>query len=464
MVNKRIRRSITAALVAGVMSTATVVPVMAASNNDAHLTGNGKDVKNVILMISDGWGYNQILATDYYTEGKAGTQVYENFPTQLALSTYSLGDLTTEDNAEGVYDPATVWENFNTLMNNPTDSAAAGTAMSTGVKTYDAAIGVDEQPEDLTHMTQDFEAQGKATGVVSSVEFSHATPASFVAHHESRNDYSFLANEMIKDSATDVIMGAGNPLYTDNGDVAAAPNYRYVGGAATWNGLVDGSLDVSDADGDGIDDAWTLIQSKEEFEALQIGETASRVIGVPEVYTTLQQARGGDAKADAYEVEQNNNVPGLDVMTTGALNVLDNDEDGFFLMVEGGAIDWAGHANQSGRLIEEQAAFNDSVEAVYEWVEENSNWGETLLIVTGDHETGYLTGTAGVYDEVVNNGEGVMPTMAWNSGNHTNQLIPFFAKGAGAEILKKVADETDPVRGAYLDNTEISEVIRTLID
>ena len=185
---------------------------------------------------------------------------------------------------------------------------------------------------------------------------------------------------------------------------------------------------------------------------------------MPEVYTTLQQARGGDAKADAYEVEQNNNVPGLDVMTTGALNVLDNDEDGFFLMVEGGAIDWAGHANQSGRLIEEQAAFNDSVEAVYEWVEENSKWGETLLIVTGDHETGYLTGTAGVYDEVVNNGEGVMPTMAWNSGNHTNQLIPFFAKGAGAEILKKVADETDPVRGAYLDNTEISEVIRTLID
>ena len=99
-----------------------------------------------------------------------------------------------------------------------------------------------------------------------------------------------------------------------------------------------------------------LIQSKEEFEALQIGETASRVIGVPEVYTTLQQARGGDAKADAYEVEQNNNVPGLDVMTTGALNVLDNDEDGFFLMVEGGAIDWAGHANQSGRLIEEQSS------------------------------------------------------------------------------------------------------------
>ena len=57
-----------------------------------------------------------------------------------------------------------------------------------------------------------------------------------------------------------------------------------------------------------------------------------------------------------------------------------------------------------------------------------------------------------------------MPTMAWNSGDHSNQLVPFFAKGAGAEIFKKVADETDPVRGAYLDNTEISKVIRTLID
>jgi len=123
-------------------------------------------------------------------------------------------------------------------------------------------------------------------------------------------------------------------------------------------------------------------------------------------------------------------------MTRGALNVLDNDADGFFLMVEGGAIDWAGHANQSGRLIEEQADFNEAVAAVCDWVEQNSSWSETLVIVTGDHETGYLTGTAGVYDAVLNNGQGNMPTLAWNSGDHTNQLIPFYAKGAGAEIFK----------------------------
>ena len=165
-----------------------------------------------------------------------------------------------------------------------------------------------------------------------------------------------------------------------------------------------------------------------------------------------------------FAVAANDNVPTLDVMTKGALNVLDNDEDGFFLMVEGGAIDWAGHGNSSGRVIEEEIDFNHAVEAVCDWFETNSNWSETLVIVTGDHETGYLTGTAGVYDEVVNNGKGVLPTMVWNSKDHTNQLVPFFAKGTGAELLKSYADGSDPLKGAYLDNSEIALAIRNLIN
>jgi len=426
------------------------------------LTGNGKKVKNVILMISDGWGYNQVLATDYFTDGQAGSQIYERFPTKVAMSTYSFGDITTDDDADSVY-TAGLWQSFDLFKKNPTDSAAAGTAMSTGIKTYDAAIGVDQEFKDLRHITDDFESLGRATGVISSVEFSHATPASFVAHNVSRNNYSDIANEMILDSATDVIMGAGNPWFDDNGNLKSSPGYQYVGGQATWDGLVAGTLDTSDADGDGISDRWTLIQTQEEFEAIQTGETPNRLIGVPQVFTTLQQSRGGDRMANAFAVDFNDTVPTLDVMTRGALNVLDNDADGFFLMVEGGAIDWAGHANQSGRLIEEQADFNEAVAAVCDWVEQNSSWSETLVIVTGDHETGYLTGTAGVYDAVLNNGQGNMPTLAWNSGDHTNQLIPFYAKGAGAEIFKKLADEMDPVRGSYLDNTEIVSAIRALI-
>lgn len=438
------------------------IPAIAAKDADS-LTGNGKTAKNVIVMISDGMGYNQVAATDYYTYGRSGSQIYEKFPTILGMSTYSLENQGTAAD-DGSYDPLKAWNDFYYPMQKSTDSAAAGTAMSTGTKTYDAAIGVDDEELDLSHMTEEFEAQGKSTGVISSVEFSHATPASFVAHNASRNNYSDIANEMIRDSATDVIMGAGNPLFDDNGNVKTTGSYKYVGGADTWNQLVNGTLEAADADGDGESDPWTLIQTKAEFEALQTGETPDRLIGVPQVYTTLQQARGGDQKADAYEVDFNDNVPSLDIMAKGALNVLDHNEEGFFLMIEGGAVDWAGHANQSGRLIEEQADFNQAVEAVCDWVEENSSWSETLLIVTGDHETGYLTGTAGVNDSVVNLGTGTMPQMAWNSGDHTNALIPFYAKGKGAELFKKLADEVDPVRGAYLDNTELSAAIRQLTD
>jgi alkaline phosphatase len=138
-------------------------------------------------------------------------------------------------------------------------------------------------------------------------------------------------------------------------------------------------------------------------------------------------------------------------------------------MVEGGAVDWAAHAGQSGRLIEEQHDFDETVQAVFDWVQENSNWGETLLIVTGDHETGYLTGPMDpanpVWLPVVNNGSGVLPGMQWNlplsasSYEHTNQLIPFYAKGDDGRWFNKAAVDFDPVRGAYIDNTNIGEVI-----
>ncbi|SCZ81999.1 alkaline phosphatase [Acidaminobacter hydrogenoformans] len=453
MVSGKFKKTATSVLLMGAMVMGLVVPAAAAPVVEDKLTGSGKDVKNVIVLISDGWGYNQILATDYYNDGKAGTQRYEKFPTKLAMSTYSVGS----------YDPDVIWSSFDAVKSDATDSAAAGTAMSTGSKTYDAAIGVDLDEQDLVHIATDFEALGRATGVVSSVQFSHATPASFVAHNVSRNNYSALANEMLMDSATDVIIGAGHPYYDNDGNFNSNPNFRYVGGEATWKALLNGTLKVADADGDGTPDPWALIQLKTDFEAMQTGETPNRLVGIPQVYTTLQQSRSGDGQAAVFEVDFNENVPTLEVMTNVALNVLDNDDDGFFLMVEGGAIDWAGHANQSGRLIEEQTDFNNAVNAVCDWVQTNSSWSETLVIVTGDHETGYLTGTEGVYDEVVNQGAGVMPIMTWNSGSHTNQLIPFFAKGAGSELFKKLADQQDPVRGAYLDNTELFVAIRSLI-
>ncbi|HEX5643785.1 MAG TPA: alkaline phosphatase [Thermoleophilia bacterium] len=153
-------------------------------------------------------------------------------------------------------------------------------------------------------------------------------------------------------------------------------------------------------------------------------------------------------------------------MTKSALNVLDANRKGFFLMIEGGAVDWAGHANQPGRAIEEQIDFNKAVEAVVRWVQRNSDWDETLVIVTGDHETGCLWGPGsgvpggnGTWTPLVNNGEDVTPGMQSNSGDHTNSLIPFFARGEGAADLRAAAMKADPIRGKYLDNTDIAKVI-----
>jgi alkaline phosphatase len=161
----------------------------------------------------------------------------------------------------------------------------------------------------------------------------------------------------------------------------------------------------------------------------------------------------------------NANVPDLPTMTKGALNVLDANRKGFFLMIEGGAVDWAGHANQPGRTIEEQIDFNKAVEAVVRWVHRNSDWDETLVIVTGDHETGYLTGPGSgqfasgpLWTPLANNGIGMLPGMQFNSGDHTNALIPLYAKGSAARHLRSASRGMDPVRGAYMDNTDIAKI------
>ncbi|HGJ66859.1 TPA: alkaline phosphatase [bacterium] len=450
--------------------------------------------KNIIVMISDGCGYNQIDATSIYQYGKTGTQVYERFPVKYAMATFSAGDFDNSGNWKyrGSYDPAQAWTWFEYVKNGYTDSASAGTAMSTGIKTYDAGIGVDVNKKPLKHYMQLAKELGKATGVITSVQFSHATPATHIAHNVSRNNYAEIAREMILDSKADLIMGCGHPLFDNNAQPTMEIDYKYVGGQAVWEGLLTGLTDfdldgdgvndnsLEDIDGDGKPDKWTLIQDVVEFQALMNGDTPKRVIGVPKVYQTLQYRRktslgeGYSSKNEKipYETPLNQNVPTLVEMTKGALNFLHNNPKGFTLMIEGGAVDWACHDNSSARMIEEEIDFNKSVEAVIDWVNQNSNWNETLLIVTGDHECGYLTGPGSgpepddpnddikpVWNPLVNNGAGNLPGMEWHSGNHTNSLIPFFAKGAGASFFATKVAGVDSVRGSYIDNTEIAKVI-----
>lgn len=427
--------------------------------------------KNVIIFIADGCGYNHVKAADFYQCGKVPCQQYEDlpagaqakteaslsstaltkeeakagFPVRLAMTTYPRG---------GSYKPSRVWRHFNYVDKGATDSAAAATAMTTGVKTYNAAIGVNVHKKPVLNLAERAEQLGKSTGVVTSVPFSHATPAGFTAHNPHRDDYHGIARQMIFDSNARVIMGCGNPDYDSSGSHTANPNYKYID-SSIWVVLKSGS-----AAGDDFPGRWKLIQTREEFQSLAKGETPKRVFGVAQVFETLQQGRKGKAYEAPYIVPFTQTVPTLEEMTKAALNVLDDDPDGFFVMIEGGAVDWAAHNNQSGRLIEEMNDFNKSIEAVIHWVNTNSDWNNTIVIVTADHETGHLTGPG--RNELVSNGPGKLPAMEWHSKNHTNSLVPFFAKGTGAEQFKKTVDGKDPVRGPYIDNTDIANTIFAL--
>lgn len=419
--------------------------------------------KNIILMISDGCGYNHIEAANLFQHGTPGAQIYEQFPVKYGMSTYPINGIG--------YDPDSAWSHFDYVRRKATDSAASGTALATGVKTYNGAIGVDSSKHKIMNIIEHAEKLGKATGVVTTVVFCHATPASFVAHNEKRSNYTEIARELILESHVEVIMGAGHPYYDENGLQRSDTSYRYVGGKDVWTTLLS-SQAGNDADGDSIADPWRLIQNRIEFQQLMEGATPKRVIGIPKVAKTLQQERSGDSNADAFVVPFIETLPTLEEMTRAALNILDNDPDGFFVMIEGGAIDWASHDNQFGRMIEEEIDFNHAVAAVVQWVETSSDWDETLVIVTADHETGYFTGPnsgkkdngKSVWNPLTNRGKGIMPGMQWNSDGHTNSLVPFFAKGAGNEIFHQFADQTDSVRGRYLDNAELGQALLLLFE
>ncbi|MBI3117273.1 MAG: alkaline phosphatase, partial [Candidatus Hydrogenedentes bacterium] len=348
--------------------------------------------KNVILMIGDGMGYNQVQAGSLYTYGAYDGQPYWRYYVD-PISTQSL------DNPNA-YEPDKAWASFGYFDKLPTDSAAAATAMSTGVKVQNGLIQMTEDGQRLDGLVDTAEAMGKATGVLSTVFFSHATPAAFVAHDASRKNVAEIAQEMILESPVDLILAPGHPWFDNDGkqvgglepDVyASTESYDYVGGEALFRQLREGTAG-GDADADGDPDAWTLVDQTQAIQDLAQGATPARLLGLVPVHATLRSDRGGDVAAPPYAAPINDSLPGMADMMRAALNVLDNDPEGFFLMAEGGAIDWAAHGNQMGRLIEEQVDFDEAIGATMAWVEQNSSWEDTLLIITADHETGYLWG------------------------------------------------------------------------
>ena len=405
--------------------------------------------KNVILMISDGAGFNAFDCTSYYQHGKL---------IRLGCTTYSA------DNPDG-YESHKFWSEFKYARKKPTDSAAAATALYTGVKTENGRLCTDSDGRKLLTIAAIADAAGKSTGTISSVMFSHATPAAVWAHNDSRNEYEQIAREMICDSGLDVIMGCGHPRYDNNGKLLPMDDWEtnYCGGKALFNDIVTASTERG----------WTFIESKHDFLAMaeDSDPVFDRVIGVPQCRRTLQYNRDGKGMGNL-----NQNVPSLATMARAAINVLTKDADGFFLMIEGGAVDWAGHENNLARMIEEQIDFNTAVEAVVEWVHIESSWDETLLIITADHETGQLWGPkAGPKSQTPfnlpqNNGAGTLPGAGFFSNEHTNALVPLYVIGPGAESFQGLTDGKDAMSavawgfsGRYVDNTDVFTVMKAAI-
>lgn len=467
-----LRRTKRVGLGAGVAGLAMAVAVPATAAGGSGPEGGAEPMgfgpKNVIFLIGDGMGFNQVDTASLYAHGVAyhqaavdpetgevehqpgaATQVYQDFPVQLGAATYQHGS---------TYAPDRAWGSFDWVLENPPDSAATATALATGVRTYNAAIGVDVDGMPVKNLTERAQELGKASGVVTSVPVTHATPGAFVAHNAHRDNYHSIAREMVWEHGVNVVMGAGHPYYDDDGQRLDEPEFAYVD-EPEFAALESG------------DTQFELLESAGEIAALATDhDPPEHVFGLAPVGSTLQYERGGDdldedgAPVDGalpYDAPANEDVPTLAEMADSALNVLDHASDeGLFLMVEGGAIDWASHANVLHRQIEEQLAFNDTIASVVDWVERESSWSETLVVVTADHETGYLTGADSDPAWAPIDGErGDVPDVSWHTGGHTNALVPVYAKGPGATRLEYHATGDDPVRGAYLENIDIAETV-----
>jgi alkaline phosphatase len=450
--------------------------------------------KNVIVMVTDGAGYHAWMAASMY-QGKLGKQLYDDPAWKhVACTTHPLTmdkwpGGKSEQSQRRVYDAAKYWATtavevksgvkpfagYNFAIGSYTDSAAAATALASGQKTYNNALNWSDEDQPVDDTLADIaKRQGKSVGAITSVQWSHATPAGLSGTRRiTRSDYAAIANQMLEAGRVDVIMGAGHPEYDDDAQprrgAISILRYRYVGGKKTWAQLKSGTHPAG----------WKLVESDADFEALIDGPTPAKVVGTARAAETLQYRRtrgkpvppAKTAKSrPPFEQPLNEGVPTLKTMSLAALNCLDDNPKGFYLSIEGGAVDWANHNNDLNRMIEEQIGYLEAVEAVCQWVETKSSWDETLVILTSDHETGMIWGPKSdevAFQPIEDRGAGKAPGVKYHSTNHSLSLVPVYARGPGSDGFAarvRGADEAAArvwkISGKYVDNTDVFGVVR----
>lgn len=432
---------------------------------------------NVILMIVDGGGEGAYRIGSQYMTGEDRGMFYMNPAngwTELGCTTYSLSGAieqlvvaedgstskTTMYSRDGAYNPETHWETFEKHFANPTDSAASATAINTGVKTKNGRLGVDKDEKKLETIAEFAVQRGFAAGAITNVMPSHATPAAVAAHSKSRSEGQDLFRQMIDGNTLSVIIGAVHPNYDRNGGKLAAPKYNEYGPSVElWTELLKGKAP----------NGWTYIEKRDDFQKLANDPAAApdKLLGIAQVAMTFQSSRSHS------HPERLENIPTMKEAAMAGINTLSKNDKGFYLMIESGAVDWV---SEPLRICEEMVEYNDAVKSICDWVEKNSSWDETTLILTADHETHAVFGPEAnkpesLFQTPVCQGKGVVPQAKCWCNNHTNAPVPVFVKGAGAKKLAervRVKDETFGkiwgFDGRIIDNTDFAPVARELFE
>ncbi len=341
-----------------------------------------------------------------------------------------------------------------------TDSASAGTAISTGYKTDDgnlAWLPGDPAGGSLTTIAETLRAEEDfSIGVVSTVPFTHATPAAFVSHNVSRNNYTQIGSEIIHAVQPEVVIGGGNRDWGGN-YLSAADQSALEGGSTAYTYVgrepgVDGGNALLTA-------AWSVdVTAGEKLFGLFGG------VGGNFEYHEVSDSPGSPS------VDQGNEEnPTLAEATIAALGVLGADPDGFFVMLEQGDIDWSNHANDFENMVGGVWDLDQAVLSAQDAVAYGvggMDWSNTLMIVTSDHSNSYMR-TQSVL------GAGNLPTqegdpyafsypqgeVSYGTTNHTNELVTLSARGAGSQLFADYAGTWYP-GSSIVDNTAIYQVMR----
>ena len=298
--------------------------------------------KYVFYLIGDGMGINQVRGAEIYNEatGAGPAEInFFHFPVRTFVNTHSASSLVT-------------------------DSAAGGTALSTGFRTYNDGMGVDPDGNVLSNLTEWAHAAGFGAGVATSVGVNHATPAAFYAHTKSRSEYETIAEQLI-----------------------AAENIDFAAGAGFLNEKRKTGHDSQYLEQLAIDGGMAVRHGKDQFTDLASLDKRVVCLSADPADTELQYAidrKEGQTKlADFVQA-------GIDYLYGHFA------KKGFFFMIEGGKIDYAGHNDDGATDFMEVNDFAESVDLVLAFYEQHPD--ETLIVITADHETGALMLGSGQYE------------------------------------------------------------------